>query len=162
MCVSVCVWGGGAYHLFMPARLTLILEMARIRVDPVYAALRYGTSLAQMSRSSFGSLSESPTRSVVWCHRAPITRGWRTAGSFNICSSLSCFSQPWPPEMPLFSRICKRSAKASESASVETYNAAISSEAKDKLSETKAKRVQEIIIENTKLSFKSSHTRSLC
>ncbi|XP_070704681.1 SH3 and cysteine-rich domain-containing protein 2-like [Pempheris klunzingeri] len=39
-------------------------EAARIRVDPVYAALRYGTSLAQMSRSSFGSLSESPTRSL--------------------------------------------------------------------------------------------------
>uniref|UniRef100_H3D2C8 SH3 and cysteine-rich domain-containing protein 2 n=1 Tax=Tetraodon nigroviridis TaxID=99883 RepID=H3D2C8_TETNG len=39
-------------------------ETGRIRVDPVYAALRYGTSLAQMSRSSFGSLSESPTRSV--------------------------------------------------------------------------------------------------
>ncbi|CAG02833.1 unnamed protein product, partial [Tetraodon nigroviridis] len=37
-------------------------ETGRIRVDPVYAALRYGTSLAQMSRSSFGSLSESPTR----------------------------------------------------------------------------------------------------
>lgn len=35
-----------------------------MRVDPVYAALRYGTSLAQMSRSSFGSLSESPTRSL--------------------------------------------------------------------------------------------------
>uniref|UniRef100_A0A3Q0RQC4 SH3 and cysteine-rich domain-containing protein 2 n=1 Tax=Amphilophus citrinellus TaxID=61819 RepID=A0A3Q0RQC4_AMPCI len=32
--------------------------------NPVYAALRYGTSLAQMSRSSFGSLSESPTRSL--------------------------------------------------------------------------------------------------
>lgn len=65
MCVCECVGGGGAHHLFMPARLTLILETARIRVDPVYAALRYGTSLAQMSRSSFGSLSESPTRSVV-------------------------------------------------------------------------------------------------
>ncbi|XP_069004733.1 SH3 and cysteine-rich domain-containing protein 2-like isoform X1 [Embiotoca jacksoni] len=39
-------------------------EAARTRVDPVYAALRYGTSLAQMSRSSFGSLSESPTRSL--------------------------------------------------------------------------------------------------
>ncbi|XP_061567438.1 SH3 and cysteine-rich domain-containing protein 2-like isoform X1 [Cololabis saira] len=39
-------------------------EVARMRVDPVYAALRYGTSLAQMSRSSFGSLSESPTRSL--------------------------------------------------------------------------------------------------
>ncbi|CAB1341673.1 unnamed protein product, partial [Coregonus sp. 'balchen'] len=32
-------------------------------VDPIYAALRYGTSLAQMSRSSFGSMSESPTHS---------------------------------------------------------------------------------------------------
>ncbi|XP_056258367.1 SH3 and cysteine-rich domain-containing protein 2-like isoform X2 [Seriola aureovittata] len=39
-------------------------EAPRTRVDPVYAALRYGTSLAQMSRSSFGSLSESPTRSL--------------------------------------------------------------------------------------------------
>ncbi|XP_006798321.1 SH3 and cysteine-rich domain-containing protein 2-like isoform X1 [Neolamprologus brichardi] len=39
-------------------------EAPRMRVDPVYAALRYGTSLAQMSRSSFGSLSESPTRSL--------------------------------------------------------------------------------------------------
>lgn len=35
-----------------------------MRVDPVYAALRYGTSLAQMSRSSFGSLSESPTHEL--------------------------------------------------------------------------------------------------
>ncbi|XP_066555034.1 SH3 and cysteine-rich domain-containing protein 2-like isoform X1 [Amia ocellicauda] len=34
------------------------------RVDPVYETLRYGTSLAQMSRSSFGSVSESPTRSM--------------------------------------------------------------------------------------------------
>ncbi|XP_034395741.1 SH3 and cysteine-rich domain-containing protein 2-like isoform X4 [Cyclopterus lumpus] len=39
-------------------------EAVRLRVDPVYAALRFGTSLAQMSRSSFGSLSESPTRSL--------------------------------------------------------------------------------------------------
>ncbi|KAM9393212.1 SH3 and cysteine-rich domain-containing protein 2-like [Pholidichthys leucotaenia] len=39
-------------------------EVPRKRVDPVYAALRYGTSLAQMSRSSFGSLTESPTRSL--------------------------------------------------------------------------------------------------
>ncbi|XP_077482020.1 SH3 and cysteine-rich domain-containing protein 2-like [Stigmatopora argus] len=29
-------------------------------VDPIYQALRYGTSLAQMSRCSFGSISESP------------------------------------------------------------------------------------------------------
>uniref|UniRef100_A0A3B3QEH4 SH3 and cysteine-rich domain-containing protein 2 n=1 Tax=Paramormyrops kingsleyae TaxID=1676925 RepID=A0A3B3QEH4_9TELE len=35
------------------------------RVDPVYETLRYGTSLAQMSRSSFGSMSESPTCSIV-------------------------------------------------------------------------------------------------
>ncbi|XP_041819210.1 SH3 and cysteine-rich domain-containing protein 2-like [Chelmon rostratus] len=33
-------------------------------VDPVYEALRYGTSLAQMSRSSFGSISESPCHEV--------------------------------------------------------------------------------------------------
>ncbi|XP_059181204.1 SH3 and cysteine-rich domain-containing protein 2-like isoform X1 [Centropristis striata] len=33
-------------------------------LDPVYEALRYGTSLAQMSRSSFSSISESP------CHEA--------------------------------------------------------------------------------------------
>uniref|UniRef100_A0A3Q2XVC4 SH3 and cysteine-rich domain-containing protein 2 n=1 Tax=Hippocampus comes TaxID=109280 RepID=A0A3Q2XVC4_HIPCM len=39
-------------------------EVVRARVDPVYAALRYGTSLAQMSRSSFGSMSDSPTRSL--------------------------------------------------------------------------------------------------
>ncbi|XP_067472490.1 SH3 and cysteine-rich domain-containing protein 2-like isoform X1 [Thunnus thynnus] len=39
-------------------------EATRMRVDPVYAALRYGTSLAQMSRSSFGSLSESPTHNL--------------------------------------------------------------------------------------------------
>ncbi|XP_060713477.1 SH3 and cysteine-rich domain-containing protein 2-like isoform X2 [Tachysurus vachellii] len=37
---------------------------AKVRVDPVYATLRYGTSLAQMSRSSFGSVCESPTRSL--------------------------------------------------------------------------------------------------
>ncbi|XP_041939129.1 SH3 and cysteine-rich domain-containing protein 2-like [Alosa sapidissima] len=29
-------------------------------IDPVYEALRYGTSLAQMSRSNIGSISESP------------------------------------------------------------------------------------------------------
>ncbi|XP_041029528.1 SH3 and cysteine-rich domain-containing protein 2-like isoform X1 [Carcharodon carcharias] len=32
------------------------------KVDPVYEALRFGTSLAQMSRSSFGSFSDSPTK----------------------------------------------------------------------------------------------------
>ncbi|XP_072927830.1 SH3 and cysteine-rich domain-containing protein 2-like isoform X1 [Hemitrygon akajei] len=34
------------------------------KVDPVYEALRFGTSLAQMSRSSFGSFSESPTKNL--------------------------------------------------------------------------------------------------
>ncbi|KAM9560681.1 SH3 and cysteine-rich domain-containing protein 2-like isoform 1-T1 [Salvelinus alpinus] len=33
-------------------------------IDPVYEALRYGTSLAQMSRSSFGSITESPIHKV--------------------------------------------------------------------------------------------------
>lgn len=53
----------------------VVSEAARMRVDPVYAALRYGTSLAQMSRSSFGSLSESPTRSLVWCHHPVVGVG---------------------------------------------------------------------------------------
>uniref|UniRef100_A0A3B5LES7 SH3 and cysteine-rich domain-containing protein 2 n=1 Tax=Xiphophorus couchianus TaxID=32473 RepID=A0A3B5LES7_9TELE len=35
-------------------------ETENVIVDPVYEALRYGTSLAQMSRCSFGSISESP------------------------------------------------------------------------------------------------------
>ncbi|XP_069763010.1 SH3 and cysteine-rich domain-containing protein 2-like isoform X2 [Narcine bancroftii] len=35
------------------------------KVDPVYEALRFGTSLAQMSRSSFGSFSESPTKHLA-------------------------------------------------------------------------------------------------
>ncbi|XP_072561118.1 SH3 and cysteine-rich domain-containing protein 2 isoform X2 [Paramormyrops kingsleyae] len=39
-------------------------EQGKGRVDPVYETLRYGTSLAQMSRSSFGSMSESPTCSI--------------------------------------------------------------------------------------------------
>ncbi|XP_028842737.1 SH3 and cysteine-rich domain-containing protein 2-like [Denticeps clupeoides] len=39
-------------------------QESRARVDPVYATLRFGTSLAQMSRSSFGSVCESPTRSL--------------------------------------------------------------------------------------------------
>nr|XP_003466962.1 SH3 and cysteine-rich domain-containing protein 2 [Cavia porcellus] len=34
------------------------------KVDPVYEALRYGTSLALMNRSSFSSTSDSPTRSL--------------------------------------------------------------------------------------------------
>ncbi|XP_062302866.1 SH3 and cysteine-rich domain-containing protein 2-like [Osmerus eperlanus] len=39
-------------------------EAGRACLDPVYATLRFGTSLAQMSRSSFGSVSESPTKSL--------------------------------------------------------------------------------------------------
>ncbi|XP_028990623.1 SH3 and cysteine-rich domain-containing protein 2-like [Betta splendens] len=35
-------------------------EAENSTVDPIYEALRYGTSLAQMSRSSFSSISESP------------------------------------------------------------------------------------------------------
>uniref|UniRef100_A0A8C5DE66 SH3 and cysteine-rich domain-containing protein 2 n=1 Tax=Gouania willdenowi TaxID=441366 RepID=A0A8C5DE66_GOUWI len=50
--------------LLISDQFAVVKEAVRTRVDPVYAALRYGTSLAQMSRSSFGSLSESPTRSL--------------------------------------------------------------------------------------------------
>ncbi|KAM4623476.1 SH3 and cysteine-rich domain-containing protein 2-like [Polymixia lowei] len=39
-------------------------EAGKGSVDPVYEALRYGTSLAQMSRSSFGSISESPCHEI--------------------------------------------------------------------------------------------------
>uniref|UniRef100_A0A8C6WZ76 SH3 and cysteine-rich domain-containing protein 2 n=1 Tax=Neogobius melanostomus TaxID=47308 RepID=A0A8C6WZ76_9GOBI len=49
-------------------RFSIFSESHRSRVDPVYAALRYGTSLAQMTRSSFGSTSDSPTRSLVRNH----------------------------------------------------------------------------------------------
>lgn len=42
----------------------LSVEADNGTVDPVYEALRYGTSLAQMSRSSFGSISESPCHEV--------------------------------------------------------------------------------------------------
>ncbi|XP_061765667.1 SH3 and cysteine-rich domain-containing protein 2-like isoform X3 [Nerophis ophidion] len=41
-----------------------IQEADNVNLDPVYEALRYGTSLAHMSRSSFGSITESP------CHEA--------------------------------------------------------------------------------------------
>ncbi|RXM34748.1 F-box/LRR-repeat protein 20 [Acipenser ruthenus] len=40
------------------------LPAEKARVDPVYETLRYGTSLAQLGRSSFDSISESPIRSV--------------------------------------------------------------------------------------------------
>ncbi|XP_062859956.1 SH3 and cysteine-rich domain-containing protein 2-like isoform X2 [Trichomycterus rosablanca] len=39
-------------------------EQGRSAVDPIYEALRYGTSLAQMSRTSFSNISESP------CHQS--------------------------------------------------------------------------------------------
>lgn len=58
----------------MRVYVCVVSEVVRMRVDPVYAALRYGTSLAQMSRSSFGSLSESPTRSLVRQHH-PVGAG---------------------------------------------------------------------------------------
>lgn len=48
-----------------------MLEAANVIVDPVYEALRYGTSLAQMSRSSFGSISESPCHKVGKCRQKP-------------------------------------------------------------------------------------------
>uniref|UniRef100_A0A4W4GHF6 SH3 and cysteine rich domain 2 n=1 Tax=Electrophorus electricus TaxID=8005 RepID=A0A4W4GHF6_ELEEL len=48
-----------------PVRESQPAQEAKTRIDPVYATLRYGTSLAQMSRSSFGSMSESPTHSLV-------------------------------------------------------------------------------------------------
>ncbi|XP_061911537.1 SH3 and cysteine-rich domain-containing protein 2-like isoform X1 [Entelurus aequoreus] len=41
-----------------------VQEADNVNLDPVYEALRYGTSLAHMSRSSFGSITESP------CHEA--------------------------------------------------------------------------------------------
>ncbi|XP_049614856.1 SH3 and cysteine-rich domain-containing protein 2 isoform X1 [Syngnathus scovelli] len=41
-----------------------VQEVDPATVDPVYEALRYGTSLAQMSRCSFGSISESPRHEV--------------------------------------------------------------------------------------------------
>ncbi|MED6247392.1 hypothetical protein ATANTOWER_031642 [Ataeniobius toweri] len=44
-------------------------ERDNVIVDPIYEALRYGTSLAQMSRSSFGSISESP------CHEVEALQG---------------------------------------------------------------------------------------
>ena len=64
--------GGGVDTLADPSgppltRLSPRADPARGRVDPVYEALRYGTSLAQMGRTSFGSLSESPTRGAAPC-----------------------------------------------------------------------------------------------
>ncbi|ROL45317.1 Retrotransposon-derived protein PEG10 [Anabarilius grahami] len=38
---------------------------SKAHLDPVYSTLRFGTSLANTSRSSFGSFCESPTQSLV-------------------------------------------------------------------------------------------------
>ncbi|KAK7139132.1 hypothetical protein R3I93_016303 [Phoxinus phoxinus] len=37
---------------------------SKAHLDPVYSTLRFGTSLANTSRSSFGSFCESPTQSL--------------------------------------------------------------------------------------------------
>uniref|UniRef100_A0A8C6UW44 SH3 and cysteine-rich domain-containing protein 2 n=1 Tax=Neogobius melanostomus TaxID=47308 RepID=A0A8C6UW44_9GOBI len=60
----------------------------RSRVDPVYAALRYGTSLAQMTRSSFGSTSDSPT---------PLTNLLVSDGALHISSSETLKGHQEPP-----------------------------------------------------------------
>ncbi|XP_067282502.1 SH3 and cysteine-rich domain-containing protein 2-like [Pseudorasbora parva] len=39
-------------------------QESKAHLDPVYASLRFGTSLANTSRSSFGSFCESPTQSL--------------------------------------------------------------------------------------------------
>uniref|UniRef100_A0A3Q2QP17 SH3 and cysteine rich domain 2 n=1 Tax=Fundulus heteroclitus TaxID=8078 RepID=A0A3Q2QP17_FUNHE len=71
-----------------------------MRVDPVYAALRYGTSLAQMSRSSFGSLSESPTRSLVRHHYpVDVGRGQLIVSAFAVLFPGVCVSVS-RPELP--------------------------------------------------------------
>jgi hypothetical protein len=67
VCVCVCVCVSLCTHCCVG--FCVLSEAGRARLDPVYAALRYGTSLAQMSRPSFGSMSESPTRSLVRCQR---------------------------------------------------------------------------------------------
>uniref|UniRef100_A0A8C2J6G0 SH3 domain-containing protein n=1 Tax=Cyprinus carpio TaxID=7962 RepID=A0A8C2J6G0_CYPCA len=43
----------------------LIIAESKAQLDPVYATLRFGTSLANTSRSSFGSFYESPSQSLV-------------------------------------------------------------------------------------------------
>lgn len=64
VCVCVCQYSVSHKTVccFVPS--LLCAETDNVIVDPVYEALRYGTSLAQMSRSSFGSISESPCHEV--------------------------------------------------------------------------------------------------
>lgn len=61
-CVCVSIVSAIKLCCFVPS--LLCVEADNVIVDPVYEALRYGTSLAQMSRSSFGSISESPCHEV--------------------------------------------------------------------------------------------------
>uniref|UniRef100_A0A3P9D907 SH3 and cysteine-rich domain-containing protein 2 n=1 Tax=Maylandia zebra TaxID=106582 RepID=A0A3P9D907_9CICH len=105
-------------------RNTHTKKAPRMRVDPVYAALRYGTSLAQMSRSSFGSLSESPTRSLQRTNSD--CRGEGTALSnppvhtFIPCCSIpqACISVSLPP---LPASPCNQVPKRIEVHSIHTY-----------------------------------------
>uniref|UniRef100_A0A3P9DG63 SH3 and cysteine-rich domain-containing protein 2 n=1 Tax=Maylandia zebra TaxID=106582 RepID=A0A3P9DG63_9CICH len=82
-------------------------------LDPVYAALRYGTSLAQMSRSSFGSLSESPTREGTALSNPPVH-------TFIPCCSIpqACISVSLPP---LPASPCNQVPKRIEVHSIHTY-----------------------------------------
>ncbi|XP_041087361.1 SH3 and cysteine-rich domain-containing protein 2-like isoform X2 [Polyodon spathula] len=68
-----CIGKSGAFKwnssspLLVNEQVGVVKEAAlpgKAHVDPVYETLRYGTSLAQLGRSSFSSISESPTRSV--------------------------------------------------------------------------------------------------
>uniref|UniRef100_A0A8C6TND7 SH3 and cysteine-rich domain-containing protein 2 n=1 Tax=Neogobius melanostomus TaxID=47308 RepID=A0A8C6TND7_9GOBI len=71
-----CTGKGGAFKRNFSSPMLSIDPLSAVReapaaqegetcvLDPVYEALRYGTSLAQMSRSSFSSISESPCHEV--------------------------------------------------------------------------------------------------
>uniref|UniRef100_A0A671R8M7 SH3 and cysteine rich domain 2 n=1 Tax=Sinocyclocheilus anshuiensis TaxID=1608454 RepID=A0A671R8M7_9TELE len=52
-------------YLHPPAAPTSSPPTSKAQLDPVYATLRFGTSLANTSRSSFGSFCESPSQSLV-------------------------------------------------------------------------------------------------
>uniref|UniRef100_A0A672F1T8 SH3 and cysteine-rich domain-containing protein 2 n=1 Tax=Salarias fasciatus TaxID=181472 RepID=A0A672F1T8_SALFA len=98
-------------------QLAVVKEAVRTRVDPVYAALRYGTSLAQMSRSSFGSLSESPTRSLVW-----ISSLWRGEGGKRPARDLQVhFLCDAPAERHPSSSRCAQVPRRIEVHSIHTY-----------------------------------------
>uniref|UniRef100_A0A8C6TM34 SH3 and cysteine-rich domain-containing protein 2 n=1 Tax=Neogobius melanostomus TaxID=47308 RepID=A0A8C6TM34_9GOBI len=97
-------------------------------LDPVYEALRYGTSLAQMSRSSFSSISESP------CHEVKMqvdTRRPSVPSSVHLRSFLFCSSkeklleklenQPIAEEESIPGSELRRTPKRVEVHSVHTY-----------------------------------------